>query len=266
MGKTKSRRRRKRRQPDWDKLFAKTDAPTEDFIEPGALTHHCNLEEVLENLLFALKGRDFLRWEAVIADENDLPMTEAQEDALDELIGFGDDDDRILWINDSARPSEPWYKTVCRVAAALLVEPPFNTSEGRSSVTTEGWAQLVACLEEHAGDLCRPPGVQSAVDVIPTDLQHRLWLQSSFFELEGVGQPGSPPLSSPEQHWRLPAFIEALKEHRDGLEHLRLTLDGLFEWVVMPPEDERYATEWLVRELGLESSAALLAEARGLLD
>ena len=65
-------------------------------------------------MLFSIEEGDFLRWEAVVCDELGLPLTARQEEALGDLLNFSDeaDEDRILYINEIPRPSEPWYEIV----------------------------------------------------------------------------------------------------------------------------------------------------------
>ncbi|MFC1707635.1 hypothetical protein ACFL59_12610 [Planctomycetota bacterium] len=263
-------RRPKKRvvQEEWERLFSETDAPTENLIGSADLGDGNDVEQVLEDVMDALEDGYFLRWEAVIADENDLALTRAQREALERVIGVGDEDDDeleieegIRWIDERPRPSEPWYCTVQKVAAALLAEGPFDTAMIRSRVVTEGWPELVAAIEEHASALWRPPDLKSPVDVVPVDLQHKLWLQSCFFELEGLGQPGVAPLHTKDESWRLPAFVEALEECRDSVEHLGLTLERLFDLIVLPPADEAHARAELLRLMKLEAPEVPLVEA-----
>ena len=64
------------------------------------------------SVLHHLRLGTWLTWEAVLCTEQGLPLSEAQRGALGELMSFGDDDERILYINDWARPTEPWYESV----------------------------------------------------------------------------------------------------------------------------------------------------------
>ncbi len=45
----------------------------------------------------SIKEGYFLRWEAVVRDEQGLPLSEKQQEALDGLLDFGDDDTPILY-------------------------------------------------------------------------------------------------------------------------------------------------------------------------
>ena len=45
-------------------------------------------------------------------------------------------------------------------------------------MTTDGWKELVAALEQHGEGLSLPEGVDHPVEVVPAELRHRLWLQT----------------------------------------------------------------------------------------
>jgi len=49
-----------------------------------------------EDFVYQLEDGFLLRWEAVIREEQELPLSRKQERALDELIGFDEKDARIL--------------------------------------------------------------------------------------------------------------------------------------------------------------------------
>ncbi|MEK7257637.1 MAG: hypothetical protein AAB316_22970, partial [Bacteroidota bacterium] len=152
------------------------EAPTSDFFEYRNPNNHGELEGLLQDFISELEGGYFLQWEAVIRREHGLALAKAHKKALSELISFDDDDDkdeRILYIDEISRPSEPWHEIVKKIASHLVVEK-FKTYERHFAVTTEGWPELVECLEEHGNDLSLPEGVRSPVDVIPKEIQHRL--------------------------------------------------------------------------------------------
>jgi len=48
--------------------------------------------------------------------------------------------------------------------------------------------KLIDALEKHAAGLSLPEGAKTVIDIIPAEVQHRLWLQSSFDALSGIGQ------------------------------------------------------------------------------
>jgi hypothetical protein len=63
--------------------------------------------------LRSIESGYYVQWDAVIREEKGLPLTDAQDDALSELISFVDDDDDepVLYINEIPRPKAPWYES-----------------------------------------------------------------------------------------------------------------------------------------------------------
>ena len=60
-----------------------------------------------DHFLFCMEGNTFLTWEAVIRDEQGLPLSERHEDALDGLLSVEDDpNDRTLYIDESSEASQ----------------------------------------------------------------------------------------------------------------------------------------------------------------
>ncbi|MBC8275535.1 MAG: hypothetical protein H8E40_11295, partial [Chloroflexi bacterium] len=76
----------------------------------------------LEDLIHSMEGGEFLRWEAVVRDEQGLPLTAKQSEALDELLSFSDDDS-VHYIDGLPRPSESWYEIVREIAPKLVLDP-----------------------------------------------------------------------------------------------------------------------------------------------
>jgi len=86
------------------------DIPTHDFLEAGPLDDTWNLQQAVENFVSWVEDGQFLSWEAVVCEEQGLPLTAGQKKALRGLLGFNDEeDDQILYIDEMPRPSEPWY-------------------------------------------------------------------------------------------------------------------------------------------------------------
>ena len=79
-------------------------------------------------------------------------------------------------------------------------------------------------LREHGEGLSLPPGAQSVETVVPAELRHKLWLQFCFDALSGLGQDESLTLEDPEQQYRIEWFIDSLRESKDSVAFLRLTL------------------------------------------
>jgi hypothetical protein len=230
------------------------DVPTDDFFEHKNPADPGHLGEVLDQVIFCIEEGDFLRWEAVVCDELGLPLTARQEEALGDLLSFNDDpaDDRILYINEIPRPSEPWYEIVRKVASHLLVEP-YKTSDPHYDVTYDGWRNLVAALEEYGQGLSLPTGVDRPIDVVPAELQHKLWLQTCLGMLGGLGQSDELTLRNEEQQDRIEGFIRDLREHKESVEALDLTLETMLKLLVLPPQDEPIFLGMMQEQLGLAS-------------
>ena len=133
--------------------------PTADFFEGRDPSE--DLDEVVEDFLFCMEGNTFLTWEAVIRDEQGLPLSERHEDALDGLLSVEDDpDDRTLYIDESPRFSEPWYEILRRIVPHLLIIP-FRSWEPHLQVQCEAWERLHHSVEQHARELSLPEAVSS---------------------------------------------------------------------------------------------------------
>jgi len=79
-------------------------------------------------------------------------------------------------------------------------------------------------------------------------------LQSCLFTLLGLGADlgeGKPPsLADPNQQERVDDLLERLHNHRDSVEFLGLTLNGLIERVELPPGEAPMLQDLLVARLG----------------
>ena len=237
------------------------DVPTYDFFQHRDIRNVSDLEWLVNDLTESLERGEFLRWEAVVCQELGLPLTERQRQAFGELINFGDetDEDRILYINGLARPSQPWYEIVRKIAPHLLVTQ-LKTFEVHYAVTTDGWNELATALEQHGQDLSLPGGVERPVEVVPPELRHRLWIQTCFGALEGLGQEAELTLKDEEQHYRIEEFIVRLREHKESVEYLGLTLEGMLKTLILPPADEPIFIELMTQRLGLASTTTPIAE------
>lgn len=229
--------------------------PTEDYLRHIDLGEMGQIGEAIESLIYDLENGYFLTWEAVVRQEQGLPLSEEQEAALDDLISFNDDgdDEPILYINERSRPSEPWYEIVRTLVPHLLLEE-FKTYEVHYEVTTEGWPRLANCLKVYGSMLSLPEGIESPLDVIASEIQHRLWLQYCFGILSGLGQAEELTLAREEQHYRIEHFIKRLKEHKESVEYLDLTLEKMLKLVLLPPKDEEiFVDDVMLKELGISS-------------
>jgi len=237
------------------------DVPTYDFFEHCSLDKPADLGEIVENVLDSLEQGDFLMWEAVVCDELGLTLTQKQAKALSSLLDFSDDEeeDRILYINEIPRPGELWYEIVRKIAPRLLVEP-FKTDDSHYDVTYDGWRNLASALEKHGEGLSLPVGVDRPVDVVPIELQHRLWLQTYLTVFSGLGQSDGQTLHNEEEHDRIEEFVTNLREHKETVEFLDLTLEKLLKVLILPPREEPIFIEMMKEELGLGSMQGRIAE------
>ncbi len=237
------------------------DVPTSDFFQHRDVRDESDREWLVNDLIYALERGDFLRWEAVVCQELNLPLTDRQRQAVGELLNFNDgpDEDRILYIDGIARPRQLWYEIVRTIASHLPVDH-FRTDAMHYAVTTDGWKELVAALEQHGEGLSLPEGVEHPVEVVPAGLRHRLWLQTCLGDLAGLGQEDELTLLDPEEHYRITEFIQGLRTHRDSVEFLDLTLETLLKVVILPPRDEPIFVELMKQELGLTSTQDKIAD------
>lgn len=256
MAKRKSKKSKKKK----NEYFRVRDVPVYDFLAEHNLSSTWDIGESLDSLIYNIQGGYYLTWEAVVREEQGLPLSEEQEEALDDLLNFSDDDGPILYINERPRPSEPWYEIVRKIAPKLVLEP-FKTFEVYNETYHEGWPQLADCLEKHASALSLPKEVSSPIEVVPPDIRHKLWLQHSFDELSGLGQEKELTLEDEDQKpWRIEGFINSLKKRKESVEFFDLTLDDLLKLVILPPKDEKILLDSLLHELGMKSSSDKLGE------
>ncbi len=236
------------------------DTPTYDYVKDHNLGDSWGLQEAVENFLYKMEDGQFLAWEAVMAHEQGLPLTKKQQTSLDELLDFSNgEEDRVLYINDIPRASEPWFAILNKILPYLLIEP-FRTFDDQDDVQCEGWKDLVRCLREHADGLSLPPDTLSPMEVVPVELRHKLWLQACFDALSGLGQDEELTLEDREQHYRIDEFIGCLREHKDTVQFFNLTLDSLLERVILPEKDKPIFVRLMLEKLVMESTTDRLAD------
>ena len=236
-----------------------SDIPTYDFLNDNRLDEPWGVEQAVEDFIYKMEKDDFLAWEAVMAEEQGLPLTQKQEAALGELLDFSDGgNDRVFYIDEIPRTSEPWHVILNKVVPHILVEP-FRTADVHYGVHSEGWRNLADCLAEHGDGLSLPPGASSPLEVVPLELRHKLWLQDCFDALSGLGQSEHLTLESEEQQDRIEEFIGLLAEHQDSVRFFNLTLDSLLERVVLPEQDRPIFVKMVQEKLGIESTAEPIA-------
>jgi hypothetical protein len=121
-----SRKKKKRpaQQPASMRWEFDPDIPTHDFFEGGSLDDTWNLQQAVDSIVSMLEQGDFLTWEAVVCEEQDLPLTAQKKKALGSLISFNEEaDDQILYLDEIPRPSEPWHVILNKIVPHLLIEP-----------------------------------------------------------------------------------------------------------------------------------------------
>ncbi|MEJ7590918.1 MAG: hypothetical protein WKF77_05170 [Planctomycetaceae bacterium] len=219
-----------------------------------------NLQDAVDSFVHWLEEDRFLMWEAVVSEEQGIPLTPKQKKALGGLLNFNDEDDEgILYIDEMPRPSEPWHVILNKIAPHLVISP-YRTSDCHEDAQCEGWSQIMTALQEHAEGLILPPGAARLDDVVPAELRHNLWLQSCFNELDGLGQEDSLTLADPEQHGRIECFIEGLRECRESVAFFSLTLDSLLTRIILPEKDRPIFLKMMREKLGVDSGSKLIAE------
>lgn len=186
--------------------------------------------------------------------EKGLLLNKEQQETLDQLIGFEDEDDEpISYIDEIPQPSEPWFEIVRRIVPRLLLEK-YKTSDIHYEVIGEGWPQLVECLQTFGKGLYLPQGIENVIDVVPVDLQHKLWLQYCYDDvLGGLGQEEEITLEDKDQQHRIIWFIDRLKKHKDSVQFLDLTLEKLLNMVILTKRDEKIFIQLMLEKLKLKS-------------
>jgi hypothetical protein len=241
---------------DWKRALR--GVPAEDWLDSLDREDGGDIGEAVESLLWNLERGPYLTWEAVIHEEQDLPLSDAHLERLDQLISFSEDEDDpgVLYIDERARPTEPWYASLRRVAAKLVVER-FDTTHAVWDWMDETWPRIVQALEEHAVHLELPPGVGTPLDAVPAEIRHKLSLQSAFISLAGLGEYPSWVDGSGQGH--VEDFLEELRDQKESVEHLGLSVERLLETVLLPPAEEPLFVEAVCRELGLTSVTEAIA-------
>ena len=236
------------------------EVPVCDFFETFDLSGPFNLSEAVENFICDMERDEFRTWEAVIREEQGLATMPVLTDLADEVMCFGepDEDDPVHYINGIERCSEPWYEILRKIAPHLLIER-LETADAYDDVLLNGWPQLAAWVEERARGLSLPEGVRRPLDVVAEELRHRLWLQSCFDPLCGLGQEEELTLDEEEEHWRIDEFLDLLQRHRGSVEFLGLTLASLLDRCELPDRDRPIFIRMVSDRLGLSGTDELLS-------
>ena len=218
---------------DW--TVATRGVPTFDVLEP--------LDEdpaqALEDFVWMLQDGTYALWDAVLRDEQGLPLSAAQARLADSLLAFGDadPDERILTINGLERPHQPWHATLRCLAEALLARPPGVASD----FDLDGWETLVAAVQADAEPLERPAHAATPLDVLPLRLRDRLALRQVLVDLAAWGQPLDAASTA------FAAFLEGLAAQRGPLDRLGVRcadLDALLPRSTGPTLSTLVAAAW----------------------
>jgi hypothetical protein len=236
------------------------DIPTHDFFEGGSLDNTWNLQEAVDGFVDWLKADYFLTWEAVVSDEQGLPLTHMQKRALRRLLSFNDEQHgQTLYIDEIPRPSDLWHVILNKIVPHLVIEP-YRTFDCHEDVKCDGWQQIMTALKEHGQDLSLPRSVESVEQVVPAKLQHKLWLQDCFNDLDGLGQEDDMTLEDPEEHYRIEWFIDHLRECKASVAYFDLNLESLLSKVILPAKDQPIFLAMMQHRLGLSSAQEPLAD------
>lgn len=254
----KKKKKPRAQQPGTMRWEFDADVPIHDFFESGSLDDMWNLQEAVECFVHWLEDDRFLTWEAVACEEQGIPLTPRQKKVLGSLLNFNDEeDDEILYINEIPRPSQPWHVILNKIVPHLLMEP-FRTFDVHQEVKSDGWHQIMTALDKHGEGLSLPPGVASYREVVPADLQHKLWLQYCFEMLGGLGQNDDLFLEE-EDPWRVDEFIDRLRGCKESVAYFGLTLDSLLTKVILPERDRLVFVKLMQAKLGLNTSQEQIA-------
>ena len=252
--------RPQRQHPSPILMECEAGVPTYDMLENRDVTRPYDVEEALEDLMYNLTSDYFLRWEAAISEEREIPLTPQQEQVLDELVSFDEpgDDERILYIDGMERPVEPWYETARKIVAHLVETSPFDTAAITSAVMGEVWPEFLEIFDTHTRYLSLPEDCQSPRDIFPADVLHQLNLQYCLDCLGGLGQLPTQTLKNPEQQDRVTGFIEGLQAEKEMVRYFNFTLEGLLAHITMPANDEQIFLTMMRKHLNLPSDTVPL--------
>ena len=235
------------------------EIPTHDFLEGGSLDDTWSLQVAVDDFVHWLEEDYFLTWEAVVCEEQGLPLTPKQKRALSSLLNFNDKvGDQILYIDEISRPSDLWHVILNKIVPHVEIQP-YRTFDCDEGVKCDGWHQIVTALKEHGQDLSLPRSVESVEQVVPAKLQHTLWLQDCFNDLDGLGQQDDVTLADPDEQDRIEWFIDHLRECKASVAYFDLNLESLLSKVILPAKDQPIFLAMMQHRLGLSSAQEPLA-------
>jgi hypothetical protein len=95
---------------------------------------------------------------------------------------------------------------------------------------------------------------------VPAAIRHKLWIQSCFSALEGIGQDKAIALKDEEQIYRIDDLLDSLKDCKDSVEYLQLSLSKLMTVLILPTEDSGILVDAIMTKLKIPSPDHLLAD------
>jgi hypothetical protein len=233
-----------------------------DVLEDFDLDMDDQLTDAVDTLVDLLSKGEYLAWEAVTREERGLPLSDAQRGALEKLFDSADGDS-LDYIEYAAPPHEPWYETFRRVAPRLVVER-FETwaPDSVNSNRARRGIELLEAVEEFACDLTLPDGCATVRDLLPSELWHRLRVQSLFDIFSGVGRSvdgKAVTLADADEAHSIGLFRTVLGWHAEDMVALGWTIDDIMRIVIMPPRDR----ELVLNELHDIRNASRASAAEG---
>ena len=87
-----------------------------------------------------------------------------------------------------------------------------------------------------------------------------LKLGKSAASVFGLGQEDDLELADPEQHYRIERFIQHLRECKETVAFLGLTLDSLMTKVILPERDQPIFIRLMQEALGIGSTQEQFAD------
>lgn len=229
----------------------RNEKPTYDFFEEEPLSDYY-LEEILNNFVFYLETGYFSMWESVVAAEENKKLTKDQEGQLNQLINFGEEEmEEILYIDESPRPSKPWYETAREIAKRLF-QGQIKTYEVNSTLAYEGWDKLKEAIIKYGENLSQPKGIENPIEIIPEELRHKLEIQTAIDWLVGLGQEEELTLADPAQHFRIKELVEELKKKISSVRYLKLSIEKIAkEFVELSATEKIKFEEAMIKKIGL---------------
>ena len=73
--------------------------------------------------------------------------------------------------------------------------------------------------------------------------------------LSGLGQEEELTLADDEQKdWRIPEFIDALREAKDSVKYFNLTIENLFKFLKLLPKDKEILVKAMFEKLKIKAA------------